>query len=151
MTAKGYTKREWGVWKWIVIPDRSDPESDYLRRLQLIQTPWGGVQLHWILLPDTDRDMHDHPRTFLSFIVRGGYEEEYVKVAEGKVVDPLVLSATRTRLSLHRVTRGIAHRITSVRPGTVTLVAKGPFRREWGFYTPEGFVSWRDYGSEVRM
>ncbi len=37
------------------------------------------------------------------------------------------------------------HRITAVDPGTLTLVLVGRQRRDWGFFTPEGFVPHNDY------
>jgi hypothetical protein len=33
------------------------------------------MYVHWIYQPDDDRDPHDHPWPFVSFVIRGGYAE----------------------------------------------------------------------------
>jgi hypothetical protein len=40
-----------------------------------INTRFGGVKLHHILRSDDDRDLHDHPWSFLSIVLKGGYWE----------------------------------------------------------------------------
>lgn len=121
----------------------------YLCRLRLIDTPWFGVYLHHVEGPDPQPDPHDHPWTFLSFVVRGGYLEQV-----WKAVGPLktqVYSRRWRSLTWHRMrAEGYAHRILSCEPRTVTLILRGPRRREWGFWTisnenREGWTHWKDY------
>lgn len=115
-------------------------EPVYLRRYYLVSTPWFGIYLHAIRLPDPDRDPHDHPWTFASLVLWGGYGEE-LHLGEG------VQRARRywRRLTLHRMRAEQAHRINYVLPNTWSLVFVGRRRREWGFHTPRGWTPWRVY------
>lgn len=137
----------------------------YLVRWRIVQTPWFAVYLHDIFEPDEGRDPHDHPWTFWSLVLRGGYEETIWDRPNSiywdeNVVRPLYpgelyereVTPYRRRwlpFSLHRMDRGQAHRIDTIRPGTKTLVFTGRRAGGWGFYTPEGFVRWQDYHHEV--
>lgn len=38
--------KRWSLMEWTDIPSKSDPELVYLRRLRILQTPWGAVYLH---------------------------------------------------------------------------------------------------------
>src|SRR5258708_6694326 len=60
---------DWAVWRWSIVP------SDYIRRLHVIKTPWFAICVHWLNGPDPEPWLHDHPVTFLSLILRGGYDE----------------------------------------------------------------------------
>lgn len=68
--------------------------SLYMRRWRFISTPWFGVRLHHIVRSDNDRELHDHPFTFLSFILAGGYfewrnrKDAPLKVGEMKLAPP---------------------------------------------------------------
>lgn len=53
---------------------RHEDGTPYMIR-RAINTPLGGIKLHHILLSDEDRDCHDHPWSFLSIILWGGYFE----------------------------------------------------------------------------
>lgn len=133
----------WALLERFDIPDANDPTVTYLRRWRIVQTPWFGILLHRIYLPDSDRDPHDHPWDFTSIVLRGGYTEHvYWPHATGIGI---YKETTWRLLSVHRITRDLAHRITTLQPGTVTLVLTGPRRREWGFWTEDGWVHWRTY------
>ncbi len=121
-------------WRGPQIVRIEDIESNrtYLTRFILFRTPWFGVQIHAIHLPDTGRALHNHPRAFVSVVLRGGYSEQ-----------------TRTRFvmlrragSIHKMGIDGFHRIRRLlRSPTWTLVFVGRLQQEWGFYTPEGIVS----------
>lgn len=125
----------WAVWRWTDVSFRG---VLYLRRLQLLKVPRVGVvMLHWILGPDPQPDLHDHPVTFLSIVVRGGYDEE-------RVVGGRAVLAWHVRWwNFIRATD--VHRIIRVKPGTITLAIAGPGVRDWGFHTLDGWVYWKDY------
>ena len=109
----------------------------YLRRLHLVQTPWFAVMLHWIVRPDPQPDMHDHPVSFLSVPLRGHYVEQ----RSGRW---LLNCADWARWNFIRATD--RHRIRYVSPGgCLTLCFAGPVTRSWGFHTSRGFVPWREY------
>lgn len=135
----------WALWRWYDIPDGTDPDVVYLRRLRIVQTPYFGVYLHWIYLPDRDRDSHDHPWPFTSTVLRGGYTEEIFAPRARYLPTRTVFRAPRTT---HRMRVDQAHRITTVLPRTVTLVVTGRRSRTWGFWTTDGFVPWTDYRRE---
>lgn len=121
----------WCVWRW------TDVRTEYITRLHVFKTPWFAVCLHWLNTPDPDPHLHDHPVSFLSIFLRGWYEELR---ADGKEC----ASYRRHRWFnfLHTYSR---HRITEVRPYTVTLCFMGPKTQEWGFFTLQGKVHWKDY------
>lgn len=120
---------------------------DYLVRWRIVQTPLFAIYLHDLLEPDTDRDPHDHPFDFISIILRGGYTERVWPEIREAVIGLHELIYVRRWLpgSVHKMTMEKAHMITRVRPGTKSLILCGPRRRNWGFWTAEGFVPWQEY------
>lgn len=140
----------WALWRWADIESAFFPGYTYLRRLRIFQTPWFALYLHFIFEPDLDRDPHDHPCNFWSMILRGGYQEH---IYQTKNLRAHNWSAAVKRWgvgSLHYVPVNVAHQIVSLRPRTVTLCWFGRRQRLWGFWTPSGFVTAKDYArSEV--
>ena len=120
-------------------------DTPYLDRLRVVQTPLFGVFLHRIHQPDVDRDPHDHPWPFLSFVLSGGYTERIWADKKRRRNDLHSLEFRRGRWSLHRMRADRAHRILSVEDQLWTLVLTGPRKRDWGFWTNDGLVLWRDY------
>lgn len=119
------------------IPDFDNPSDIYLRRWNVIVTPWFSIKVHHILRPDNDRALHDHPWGFVTLILHGGYMEELpfvplqaLSAAQGKWYTHMV---ERGVGSVHRVEPDGLHRIDSVKPGTWTLVLTTGKKREWGF------------------
>lgn len=102
-----------------------------LVRWRVIQTPWGGFYVHKWLRGDSDPYVHDHPWSFFSIILKGGYTE--------------VRRNNKTyRLYAHHVTRfNVMHRYdahfveTLDRVPTWTLMLVGPRKRTWGFYADD--------------
>jgi hypothetical protein len=109
--------------------------GDYMRRW-LLCTPWFTLRLHKILRSDQDRDLHDHPWDFLSFILSGAYAELTPDGRERAFV-PGDVNVKRAE-DLHSL------RLLNGDP-VWTLVVTGPRRRRWGFATPSGWVHWREY------
>ncbi len=106
----------------------------YLRRFYIIRRGRFKLFLHNLRLPDDVADLHDHPWSFNTFCVSGGYLEE-------------LPNKTRT-LKFGRYFRNKSthlHRIVSVSKQTWTLVHTGPATKSWGFYTKNGFVPWNVY------
>ena len=104
----------------------------YLIRYSLFKCPWFAVKLHKIILSDEDY-FHDHPWSFISIILKGGYIEH---------------TPERSRLYgagsiLWRPSPSI-HKIQVYQPAT-TLVITFKKTRTWGFYTGSGFVKWFDF------
>jgi hypothetical protein len=122
----------WCFWRW------TDVASEYIVRLHLIKTPWFALCLHWFNKPDPEPFHHDHPVSFLSIIINGGYIEE----RNGKLVN-------RVWANYIRASAEDKHTIKYVIPGTLTLCFMGPKTREWGFHTDFGWKMWKDYYDDI--
>lgn len=113
-------------------------DSEYIKRLHVVKTPIGAICLHWIMKPDAEPHLHDHPVSFLSLILRGGY-------CETRAQGLKYAHRTRRWFNFIRASEYDRHRIIYVAPKTLTLCLMGPKTREWGFHTENGWVYWRDY------
>lgn len=80
------TKPPWRerAWDWlqralgrsdVYAPGDGLPSVLYMKRWRLIHRKWFGVRIHHIVRSDGDRELHDHPFSFVSFILKGGYWE----------------------------------------------------------------------------
>lgn len=140
--------KRWAFMKKFVIPDFDEPDMPYLIRWRVVQTPWFSFYVHRILLDDSGREPHDHPWTFGSFILWGGYTEKFLK--------PYHRGFYRTSIrswgmfSWHKVHVDEFHSITDVKPNTISLVFTGPRRQVWGFLTPDGWKPWYELRVEQR-
>lgn len=148
MSSTGDTER-WVLWRWVEIHSQDGQGSYstdapvYLLRLILARTPFGSAMLHWLLRPDPDRHLHDHPWDFLSVPLCGRYVEERIDGSRRH----RYASCWNLKLA-HE-----AHRIVAVSGSSrwlgertpITLVLCGPKRRTWGFWTEDGWVPWRTY------
>lgn len=128
----------WAFMKKFVI--EKDGEI-YLKRRRIIQTPQFALYYHRFYRPDMDRDLHDHPWNFSAFILTGGYTEQWKRNPTQQIVN----LRTWERWSYHKVLKTEIHSITSIKPGTRTLLFVGKRTREWGFWTEDGWVSWQQY------
>lgn len=149
----------WAFLSKFVIPDFRNPSRPYLTRWRILQTPWFGVYLHRIHLPDTDRHLHDHPWTFGSIVLRGGYIEELPVGADEWIGSSETAAAMVRRpggtfskfvrrgwLSVGFRRAEDLHRIDRLyRTPTWTLVLVGRRRRTWGFQVDRQWIPWRDY------
>lgn len=140
----------WALGKRHDIPDLADPQATYLTRWRLVQTPWFGVYLHAIRLPDTDRHLHDHPWDFASVVLAGGYTEELVHEDRGTrtrfvgphrrgsdgMLRPTLKLRWRRRTNVKRA--HVYHRVQRLtRTPTWTLALTGPRRPvPWGYRVP---------------
>lgn len=132
-------RRRWGFNEHFIIGKQDNPMLD---RWRLIQTPLGGIYVHFIYREDLDPVPHDHPWRFTSIILRGGYTEE-VHRKPGHMPRSFKL-IERHAGDLHRFPLRWAHRIVAVEPGTVTLVFVSRKLRTWGFWDGPRWVDYRD-------
>lgn len=114
--------------------------------------PWRfpiAIRIHRIVLPDQDRDFHDHPWNARTFILRGGYSEVRpcndlpthggLPMATGRIFQRHAGDTAALRF-------GEYHRITEVSPGGAwTLFVTGKYRGTWGFLVDGAKVQWRRY------
>ncbi len=153
--------------RWASEIDRDNHGQDYLKPLRWL--PFS-VRLHNIATPDYDRDFHDHPASFISIVLRGGYHErrpigiepEWERIlvpvkslSPEMMVNPSVTEAIQEKgrtqfrgpgsIALRMATD--RHVITDVCRDTWTLVIWFRKVQWWGFYTTRGKVHWQDYDS----
>lgn len=140
----GQQSPRWAFMSRFAIPCPSG--EMYLFRLRIVQTPWFSVYLHDVFEADGDRDPHDHPWSFVSIILRGGYVERVYPDPAGRP-DHYATKRWR-RFSAHRMGRDTAHRIIHATDGLKTLVLTGPRRGGWGFHVDGLFVPWQEYVEE---
>lgn len=119
-----------------------------------IRIHWlGSVFLHKMSAPDPGTDLHDHPWTFVTIPLWGGYVERRAFICPtcngpADARKHLIMERTETRRPFRprRMRLDVAHTIDRLRRRTAwTLVITGPVRREWGFYIPRGWVHHVDY------
>lgn len=118
--------------KWEVIGPADCP---LMFRRTLLSGRLGKLLLHRFVPGASDRDCHDHPRSFVTLVVRGGYDD----VQPDGTVERLRAPAIRYRPAAH------AH-ITHVHgDGATTVVVMGRLVRAWGFVRAGRWFAWRDY------
>lgn len=131
----------WALLKPTWVPHDAPPDKRLLLRIRVVQTPLFSLFVHYYLRPDPDRDLHDHPYSFFSWIVRGGYTEARVAAR------PL----THKRWSFRYMKAEWPHSILELTElPTTTILFVGRRRREWGFYAPTGWVHHADYPNKDR-
>lgn len=112
------------------------------RRWSLLRTPWFSVFLHGMYEPkgDLDAHCHDHPWSFLSMVLWGGYFEvrhdtidhEYRVRGIGSVG--------------YMPAAGVYHRILQLRGRrSYSLVFARPSTRLWGYWTQDGWMDNKTY------
>lgn len=109
-------------------------ECPIMYRRTLLSGRLGKVLWHRFVASASDEAHHDHPRSFVTVVLRGGYDD----VQPDGTTDRVYAPAIRYRPAKH------AH-ITKVgAKGATTIVVMGPLQREWGFYDAEGkWYPWR--------
>lgn len=111
------------------------PECPLLHRWTIFKRLGVKMQVHHFLPNSTDTDCHDHPRSFVTFILRGRYLDERPD-GTSELMRP---GMVRLRRAEH------AHRTTAGPRGCWTFVVTGPLRREWGFWRDGRWFEWRAY------
>lgn len=128
------------IWRWKEIFWQGEL---YLTRLHIFQCPLFSIMLHWIHTPDLQRHLHDHPVSMLCFILWGSYLEVYDPY-QGKLKPQWVDSEWRSFFNW--IPANKVHRIVEIsKSPVITLCFAGRRKREWGFYTENGWVHWRLY------
>lgn len=72
---------------------------------------------------------HDHPWSFISFVLHGAYTEEVFDLATGESH-----AVRHQEGESFPIAAGHIHRVIEVEPETVTLILPGPPERKSGFY-----------------
>lgn len=148
-----YKSVDWALLRYMDIEDATRRTHVYLRRLIIFKTPLCAIYVHWIYVPDSDRDPHNHPMDFISVVLKGGYEEKRwisnhdIPVGGIPTVGVKFMKRTRGLFTAALTRRANFHSITRLHDNpTVTLLFCGPRSKDgWGFMTPEGFVHQKEY------
>lgn len=125
-------------------------ECPIMYRWTILSTRFGKLLVHRFLPNADDRAVHDHPRSFVTFILSGGYVDlqpcpfcarHCVHCdADGLVVgDRLRRGAIRFRRATHQ------HRTRVAPNGCWSLVIMGPLVRQWGFWHEGKFWLWQEF------
>jgi hypothetical protein len=134
--------------------------TPYLIRTTIFKCRWFQINIHKILISDYDC-LHDHPWSFISIILRGGYYERTfwrdAKMGEferkwfeenskfGQVRDAVRKKWYRPGSILWRPAEW-KHSLEIPKGKTATtLVITFKRRRKWGFWTKKGWVFWKEY------
>lgn len=143
----------------------------YLRRYFLFRSRFGNIYLHQILRSDDDPDPHDHPWSFVSLILSGGYVDEGWKFIRKQGFNLQPLGEREPDSKHYRPTEGVSfdgwrfkrsdtwvqprsivhrraehiHRVILTNGIAWTLVFTGPEKRPWYFFRNGAQVFWREY------
>lgn len=125
------------IWKTV-----DGVDTLYLRRFFLTPRSWPiRLFLHFIARSDDDRHLHDHPWSFASFIFSGAYFEQ---TAESFKLFSAPSFRKMKAEHAHKV-HLFKHRDGGEFLPVWSLVFAGKARRQWGFYSDDGWVNWRKY------
>lgn len=114
----------------------------YMYRWTLLRTPWFAIYVHHFVGDDWSRDMHDHPKRFISIGLRGRYMEETPSERGERWIANRTFTApwVRTFPAEH------IHRIRMYEGEDAwTLVAVLKTVRPWGFWHEGSWIPWRQY------
>jgi len=126
----------WMFWRWMEINGRKEG-VEYLTRLYLINTPWFGLKIHWFHAPDPDEHCHDHPWWFISFLLKGMYQEKrqtFIGVGHNAWIMSRETEKQRGRFSFAFRRSTDVHRITMCTRECKTLILNGPRTKSWAFW-----------------
>lgn len=113
----------------------------HFRRWRLLSLPWFRVYIHKICRSDEDKHLHTHPWNFSSFILKGGYSQEYWD----HPLDNRTSYMQVNRFDVVRMNRHEGHKITLNHTPTWSLVfAYGPYGH-WGYLTEKGYIDHKLY------
>lgn len=112
----------------------------FFRRYTLLKTKRCAIYLHEFFRGDLDRCLHDHPWSFVSVVLKGGYWEVMQDGWHWRPPGSILFRPAETR---HRIV------LSSAAPKTWSLVVVGRVQRAWGFYTLNGWQKWRPNWSPI--
>lgn len=97
---------------------------------------WFNIYLHKIYGDDDERATHDHPWSSLSIKLWGG---ELIEIFD---CQPFNVECTITPPRIAYRDAELSHRLEVPGKPVWTLFITGPYKREWGFNCPSGWVHW---------
>ena len=123
----------------------------YLYRWTVAKWRGRGIYLHHFVGDDWSRDLHDHPKRFISIGLKGGYVEwvpctkcEPPCCFENQRVYNAPWIRTFPAEHIHRLTMFREHPTGSVKDCWTLVIVLKPVR-QWGFWHLGKFIGWREY------
>lgn len=117
-------------------------DKPYMVRFIFFSCKWFGIYAHVFLRDDDYLHYHNHPYTFVSYILQGRYWEERLVNGFPTGLDRLA------RKGWVRRGRNDFHKVKHVEYGTTTLIFRGIDHDNWGFLVDGEVVPWRTYVGE---
>ena len=116
----------------------------HFRRWRFLELPFFRVYLHNILKADEDKHEHDHPWSFYSLILKGGYTEALTLDVWGPFKSYLLEHGVGS--IIHRKAKD-SHQIRSLKNDKPvwSLVFAYGFERPWGYNTEAGWIDKDEY------
>ena len=112
----------------------------YLVRYFLLTSKYFCVYIHQFISSDL-AEYHDHPFDFVSYIIRGHYSEKSLCPQKGSITIKQIKQGSwnfRSKNHAHIVsTPGPTLCLEDKNKATTTLVFRGPYRQNWGFWVQE--------------
>jgi len=148
---------------------RNSCGDPYLIRWSFFEIFGYSLKLHVILRSDDDRAPHDHPWTFATLMLKGGYWEHTHSNVKGETnrqwigpgrlrlcraphahrlelpEEPPVARPTDPALQHVAIDGFYSPNVKPMFAPAITLVFMWPKAREWGFYTTKGWIKWSDF------
>lgn len=124
----------WLFLKWLLAQEEINGERcpTYLFRWRLLRVRGRTVYLHHFLGNDWTKDLHDHPKRFITIGIKGSYVEETLK-GERLFIAPWLRTFPAT----------YTHRLRATNCWTVAITLKPC--REWGFWNRGRWIHWQEY------
>jgi hypothetical protein len=115
----------------------------YLYRWTMLKGADWAVYLHHFVGDDWSRDLHDHPKRFISIGLWGWYIEETPDFAYD--VFPIVRKTRYRAPWIRTFPAEHIHRLSVPSKNCWTLVIVCKRVRDWGFWHEGRFIPWRSY------
>lgn len=115
-----------------------NPDCPLMYRWTLLDLGWCKLSVHYFLPNTIDVDPHDHPRSFVTFIVAG----EYIDIEESG--EEPVWELMRRGAVVYRQAQHL-HRVHVSAGGAWSIVVMGPLVRSWGFRRGKTWWPWKHY------
>lgn len=140
-----YMERGWLLPRWMLKPHHTRPNAWEPKSWVPLRP-----RIHIFSLPDEGQALHNHPGSFRTLILRGGYVEEFLRPSSS-LTKPITAKKTISAGDGYIVSPNWFHRIDQVIPGTVSLFILDSYeptmtgRPSWGFLVAGKLLSPREY------
>lgn len=131
----------WLINKLFLVKEiRSKEGVLHFQRWRFFTSPWLRIYLHKICRSDEDKHLHTHPWNFISFILKGGYNQLFCAD-----LDFLPSIQIFERFNIVHMNRYDGHQITLSHTPTWTLVFAYGGYKDWGYFTERGYIDHKNY------